>query len=301
METDPDSRKKAIEHAINAARAQKPAYIEMCALLEPLFLLQEEARAVLRLAPLDISPEDAERARKERSPLLKRWEFPVDVHSAGVVFDGMKNHIPLKNSQLSTAWEALSQAISKTSGEARQALWESFLHHEMEPWEEWVDMKDVDVSSLLFLARSALRPSVEWTAENLSARFPIPKDWLKGYCPVCGSLPSLLFLEGDGERKAHCSWCGSRWDLYRLQCPYCDNRLHESLGYLYVEEEPQNRVQYCRLCKMYFKQLDARERATPFLFPLEEWTTLHLDLIAQRAGWLQPLSPSPAVYGEGRP
>jgi hypothetical protein len=33
-------------------------------------------------------------------------------------------------------------------------------------------------------------------------------------------------------------------------------------------------------------------------FPLEEWTTLHLDLIAQRAGWKQPPSPSPKVYGD---
>jgi FdhE protein len=31
--------------------------------------------------------------------------------------------------------------------------------------------------------------------------------------------------------------------------------------------------------------------------PLEEWTTLHLDFLAQREGWQQPPSPAPTLYG----
>jgi FdhE protein len=91
-------------------------------------------------------------------------------------------------------------------------------------------------------------------------------------------------------------WCATRWDLHRLQCPYCENRDHESLGYIGIEEEPRNRVVYCNICRFYFKQIDMRELAYAPYLPLEEWTTLHLDLLALKAGWGQPPSPAPAVY-----
>jgi len=230
-------------------------------------------------------------------PLLRRWEFPMDTQAAEALLKGMKENIPSENRQLLDAHTALSQSLEKHANR-KEAVWQSFLQHEWEPWEEWVDTRDVDVASLLFLARSFLRPSLEWTAEDLLKRFPLPASWLKGYCPVCGSLPALLTLEGEGERRAHCSWCGTHWGLHRLQCPYCDNRRHESLGYISIEAEPHYRIQYCSLCRSYFKLIDTREQLDPPCLPLEEWTTLHLDLLAQRAGWTQPASPSPVVYGE---
>ena len=46
--------------------------------------------------------------------------------------------------------------------------------------------------------------------------------------------------------------------------------------------------------------IDARERLDFPYLPLEEWTTLHLDLLAQKDGWKLPASPSPAVYTETR-
>jgi hypothetical protein len=49
---------------------------------------------------------------------------------------------------------------------------------------------------------------------------------------------------------------------------------------------------------MYFKLIDTRELLDPIYFPLEEWTTLHLDLVARKEGWEQPPSPSPVVYGK---
>ena len=124
-------------------------------------------------------------------------------------------------------------------------------------------------------------------------------DWQRGYCPVCGSLPSLLYLHGEGERRGYCSWCGTEWTLHRLQCPHCDNRRHESLGYLYLDEQPDSRIQYCRICKIYFKLYDTREWLDPPFWPAIEWTSLHLDLLAQREGWLQAPSPAPAMYGTG--
>jgi FdhE protein len=228
-------------------------------------------------------------------PLLNRWDFPLDSHAASQLFARIAAFIPEDNLSMRAAHAALANALKGHPAEAPD-IWASFLQHELDPWEEWISTERIDVPSLLFLARAVIRPSIEWTAEDLTSRFPVPAEWLRGHCPVCGSLPSLLTLRGEGERRAHCSWCGTEWGLHRLQCPHCDNRAHESLGYLYAEDDPSYRVQYCRLCKAYFKLLDTRENLDPPCVPLEEWTTLHLDLIAQREGWKTPPSPAPAVY-----
>jgi len=289
------AEKDRIRRALDLARAQRPAYKELLPLLEALFELQIHAKETLNLPSKELSSEWVKTRWENGFPLLNRWEFPVDFDAADRIFWGIREHIPPANPQLRKGWEILSRAFEKAPSE-KPSVWGSFLQHENEPWQMWVDMEESELAPVLFLARSCLRPSIESVEADLVSRFPVPRDWFKGYCPVCGSLPSLLYLIGQGERWATCSWCGAEWVLHRLQCCYCDNRAHESLGYLYIEDEPGYRVQYCRLCKFYFKTVDLRERDDNRYFPLEDWTTLHLDLLAQEAGWRQAPSPSPTVY-----
>ena len=300
MKTDIEETINRIKSCFALARTTKPAYEEFYPFLEALFLIQAKFKNSLKLVPLEISSDRVEIKLHAGFPLLHRWDFPIDLQAADSVLSLVKDHIPESNEDLSKAWTALFQA-SECHTAHKAELWRSFMQHELEPWEEWVVTEGINISSLLFLARSCVRPSLEWVAEDLVSRFPIPEAWLKGYCPICGSLPALLFLSGEGERKAYCSWCGMIWGQHRLQCPYCENRYHESLGYLFAEAELPYRAHYCRLCKHYFKQIDAREFVNFPYLPLEEWTTLHLDLLAQQAGWQTAPSPSPAVYGDPKP
>jgi len=297
LKTDAGETIEKIKSSFALAKTGKPAYAEFYPFLEALFLIQTQVKSLLKLVPLELSSDLVKTKWAEGFPLLRRWDFPLDSEAAETVLAQVKDHIPESNQEFPKAHAALIQAFECHPAQ-KAVVWQSFLQHDWEPWEEWVKTEGVNISSLLFLARSCLRPSLEWVAEDLLRRFPLPDTWLKGYCPVCGSLPALLFLSGGGERKAYCSWCGTIWGLHRLQCPYCDNRYHESLGYLFAEAEPHYRAHYCRLCKHYFKQIDARERLDFPYLPLEEWTTLHLDLLAQQAGWKQPPSPSPAVYAD---
>ncbi|MFZ2446250.1 MAG: formate dehydrogenase accessory protein FdhE [Syntrophobacteraceae bacterium] len=300
MDTAVNQEKDRIERAIALARVERPTYSGIYSFLEELFLARAEVRSDLRLDIPPISAELAATKWENGFPLLNRWDFPIDVRAAEHILDEIGRAVPVDNLQLAKAFLVLRSSVPEEFAE-KARFWNSFLHHELEPWEEWVggaDTGGIDLASLMFLARSAAKPSLEQAAERLLEIHPAPTGWLRGYCPVCGSLPSLLYLEGEGERRAFCSWCATKWDLHRLQCPNCDNRYHESLGYLALEAEPQNRITYCTLCKCYFKQLDTRELAYPPYLPLEEWTTLHLDLLAQKEGWVQPPSPSPAVYGK---
>ena len=299
MNTEVKETFEKIKQSFALARTEKAAYEEFYPFLEALFLIQAALKSSLKLLPPELSSDLVRTKWAEGFPLLRRWEFPVDVEAAETILTQVKAHIPEANHAFRDSHAALRQALDRHADQ-KTAIWQSFLEHDWDPWEEWVMTEDIDISSLLFLARSCLRPSLDRVAEDILRRFPLPDTWLKGYCPICGSLPALLFLQVEGERKGYCSWCGTIWGMHRLQCPSCDNRLHESLGYFQVEGEAQYRVNYCRLCKSYFKMIDTRERLDFPYLPLEEWTTLHLDLLAQKDGWQQPASPSPAVYTELR-
>lgn len=284
-----------IKQSFALAAEEKPAYAELYPWLEGLFLIQAQAKRHIEIESPAITSESAQTRWSHGFPLLQRWELPVNVEAAETILQRMQGCLPAGNRQLSDAWEALSESLLQHAG-FEEDFWRSFLQQDLGPWEEWVASEGLDFASVIFLARSCMRPSFEVVAEDLVGRFPVPESWGLGYCPVCGSLPALLHLQGEGERGAFCSWCGTQWVLQRLQCPYCDNRNHEALGYLYAEAEPHYRIQYCESCRHYFKLIDLRERLYPPFLPLEEWTTLHLDLIAQRAGWIQAPSVAPGTY-----
>jgi len=298
MSGDPNLEGDEIQRAVALARVERPAYSHLYDFLEALFLANAGIRSRLHVDIPSIDNSLAKTKWENGFPLLNRWDFPIDTAAAEDLFAGIEESLPKKSQKLMHAYESLRRAIAAHS-EHSSEFWCSFLEYETGPWQELLDMGPKTYpASVLFLARSAIKPSLELTARALLEIHALPPAWLKGYCPVCGSLPSLLYIHGEGARKAFCSWCATRWDLNRLQCPYCENRDHESLGYIGIEEEPQNRIIYCSVCKFYFKQIDVRELAYASYFPLEEWTTLHLDLLAHKTGWLQPPSPAPAVYAK---
>ena len=284
-----------IEAAFGTVGKQNAPYRVWYPFLKRLFLAQAAAKERMHL-PLTMPDRLAVQTRWEAGfPLLQRWEFPVDTGVAESILQPMLDSVPEGNGPLRTAHAALTTALVKHVGERRE-IWASFLHHELEPWEAWIDTSECGTAALIFWGRACLRPSLEWTAERLLEAHPLVDTWQQGYCPICGSLPALLYLHEEGQRRGFCSWCATEWGMARLQCPYCDNRDHETLGYLYAESEPTYRIQYCQKCHMYFKQVDQREQLDALFLPLEEWTTLHLDYLAQKDGWQQPPSPSPAVY-----
>lgn len=285
-----------IQAAFRTPQKQNVPYRVWYPFLEALFLAQAAGKKQMQhsLSGLDVL--GVQTRWDAGFPLLQRWEFPLDIDVAEGIFRLLLDCLPLGNEPLRLGHAALSAALTRHPEEHRE-IWTSFLQHELEPWEAWIEAAECGAAPLVFWGRACLRPSLEWTAERLLQEFPLADSWQQGYCPVCGSLPALLYLQQEGQRLAFCSWCGTEWRMARLQCPFCDNRDHDSLGYLFAENEPEYRVQYCDQCKKYFKMIDQRERMDALLLPLEEWTTLHLDYLAQRDGWQQPPSPSPAVYG----
>jgi len=157
--------------------------------------------------------------------------------------------------------------------------------------EQVADEFGLDKKVFSFLTMSSLKPSIETGMGQFRSQLD-PETWLKGYCPMCGSLPSLSLLkEETGKRYLLCSYCGYQWRIDRLFCPFCRNTGQESLHYFYGEGEEAYRIDLCDKCHQYIKTIDYRNLAESDPF-LEDLATLHLDILATQKSYERPV-PNP--------
>lgn len=106
--------------------------------------------------------------------------------------------------------------------------------------------------------------------------------WMRRYCPTCGAAPAMAWLQGVDPgrlRLLACGRCGTRWRYKRTECPFCE---HDSqrLAIVAVEGEAL-RIDHCESCRGYVKTYAGQGDEA---FYLADWTSLHLDLIAQERG-----------------
>ncbi len=119
-----------------------------------------------------------------------------------------------------------------------------------------------------------------WRGEGGGER---DEKWLRRYCPLCGSLPAMAQLIGaDAGRKRllACGACGTRWVFKRTKCPFCEAD-SERLSTVTVEGQSGLRIDYCEPCRGYVKTYDGQGNEALLL---ADWTSLHLDLVAQDRG-----------------
>lgn len=191
------------------------------------------------------------------------------------------------------------------------ALAEAVLSETAESVENIAAHLNVPVQVLLFafsfMLGPVLRALVELSPQGDGKEAPWNEEgaWRQGYCPVCGSGPSIAYLDrpvfdeknaflagGGGKKHLHCSLCGTDWSFRRGACPFCGE---EGTGVMEILKESGNalgeRLDWCTKCKTYCPAVDLRERdAMPDLDALA-LGMLHMDMVAAQKG-LQPLHPA---------
>jgi FdhE protein len=150
------------------------------------------------------------------------------------------------------------------------------------------DLK-LDSGLLWTFAQNALKPALRAWCRQLS---PLAEGthWHRGSCFMCGADATLGELQENNQVKhLRCSRCGADWLFRRLQCSYCGNEDHMTLGYLYSENQGEKfRVEVCENCKGYLKVIAAFTPTTPEMLAVEDLATLHLDYIARESGYKKP-------------
>jgi FdhE protein len=115
------------------------------------------------------------------------------------------------------------------------------------------------------------------------ARWRDEERWLPNDGPACGAPPAMAQLVGvDPGRKRFlvCGACRTRWRYRRTACPFCESDSLR-LGIVGVEGEGGLRIDHCADCRGYLKTLDGQADQDLLL---ADWTSLHLDVIAQDRG-----------------
>jgi FdhE protein len=213
--------------------------------------------------------------------LVREDDFPVDMEASVGLFHALcrigktaNPHMAEQIGRMETALEAGKLDLKKllTGGGKEQAS------------EHVKADLGLDKQVLSFLIRNSIRPSIEAGMEQLRNELE-PETGRTTHCPICGCLPDLNLLRGEGGmRYSLCSCCGYPWRIDRLSCAVCGNKEPGALQYFYGEGEGACRIDLCDQCHHYIKTIDTRnlEASDPCL---EDIATLHLDVVAVQKGY----------------
>lgn len=112
-------------------------------------------------------------------------------------------------------------------------------------------------------------------------------EWAHGYCPLCGSWPTLVEAVQD-ERRLRCSCCACAWTLPGAACIYCGNAGDTFRSVSPDEQHPGRSVELCGACKGYAKTLPVVASAQFPLVAIADLGSMDLDMAAMQAGFSRP-------------
>jgi FdhE protein len=225
-------------------------------------------------------------------PGIPRWEDYAKDFDAGVpLLRSVETGVDLE--PVGGVSAALAERLAAHSPAGRQAAEASLLceqlRRESEPSRRVADWLLGDQS----FAPSApgLLRYLGWTA---AARYLMPlvdafdrwrgeDRWLRRYCPTCGSAPAMAQLIVDDQSRKRllcCGCCRTRWQYRRTACPFCENDPLR-LSVVAIEGEGGLRIDYCESCKGFLKTYVGQGDEGVLL---SDWTSIHLDLVAQDRG-----------------
>jgi FdhE protein len=277
-----------LKERIQQIKKKRPGYGEILDFYQKVKEAQDSIKASLKIDPVQLKKEWKELLAKEGFSLIQKEDFPLDIEASVKLFQALCQIGKEVNPHMAEQVGKIKEILANKRIDLKKSLKEGVKEQRIE---QIADEFGLDIKVFSFLIQRSIKPSIEAGMEQLHSELD-PETWLKGYCPVCGSLPSLSLLkEETGKRYLLCSYCGYQWRIDRLFCPFCDNREQESLHYLFAEGEEAYRIDLCDKCHQYIKTIDYRnlEESDPVL---EDLATLHLDILASQKGYKRPV-PNP--------
>jgi FdhE protein len=283
-----DKKLDKLGERIQQIKKKRPGYGEMLDFYQKVREAQDKINASLKIDSTPLRKEWKQLLSKEGFSLIQKEDFPLDIESSVKLFRTLCQLGRNANPHMADQVRKIEEVIGHDRIDLRKLLEGGWREEKIE---KVVDELALDRKVFLFLIQSSIRPSIEAEVEQFRSELD-PGTWLKGFCPLCGSLPSLSLLKGEvGKRYFLCSFCGYQWRTDRIFCPFCNNKDQESLHYFYGEGEETHRIDLCDKCHRYIKLIDYRnlEESDPVL---EDLATLHLDLLASQKGYKRPV-PNP--------
>ncbi len=277
-----------LKKRIQQLKKKRPGYKEILDFYQKVREEQEKIKVSLKLQPIHIKKEWKELLAQEGFPMLEKKDFPIDIEASMALFQSLCQIGKDSNPHMAQEVTKMGEILDQKKIDLMKLLVRGV---EEGRSDEIAQQLGFDKKVLSFFTQESIRPSIEAAVENLRTEVEA-EDWLKGYCPICGSLPHLSLLKEEaGKRYLLCSFCGYQWRIERLFCPFCSNKTPESLHYFYAEGEGTYRIDLCDKCHQYIKTIDVRKLEELDL-NLEDLATVHLDILASQRGYKKGV-PSP--------
>jgi FdhE protein len=272
-----------VNRAVDTVIQNNPAYADMLGFYGRLFDAQEQSKSRLQIEPLQI-PDDVRAVKaQEKFPLIEIKDFVYDSAESAHLFVTIGKLAKEANPKLAASAAIILNAVDTKLDPEK--LFSAFLNGNEALFENVSQALEIEKQVLGFITYNSLKPCLCAGAVQLAAYLSKNEPWMKGYCPICGSAPILSILEGEGARSLICSFCWHSWSVKRVYCPFCDSSDSKGLHYFFSEEEPNLRVDLCDQCHKYLKTLDTRQADRLIYPPLEQVSTLHLDIKAREEGF----------------
>lgn len=275
---------------IELHRKINPVYEKLLNFYGRIATEQAAVRSGLTIQPPSINSDLKQSQMKEGFPLLEKQDFIPDIPSSTRLFESICNIARNENEKMKETVQAIEEAKAINALNLKDLLKrfydDSFI-------ETVAGEFNIDTVILKFLIFESVQPSIAANVEKIGDQIDV-KNWLRGYCPVCGSLPQISLLKDEGQRSFRCSLCGFEWPSERLKCPFCENRDHDKLHYFYAEGNESHRVDLCDSCHQYIKTVDARKLDYEPDLAIEDIVTIHLDILASEKGYKRPV---PGFWG----
>jgi len=272
-----------VKKAVEAVKKSRPAYQDMLDFYGRVFDAQADSKGRVHIDPLHIPEKMLSAKVRGKFPLVEIKEFIFDENESGSLFMTLCSLSKNANPKLAATAEVLLNEVDKKI--PLKGLFSGLLIGDEALFENIILEFEIDKQALGFITYNSLKPSLSLCADQLATYLSKDEPWLKGYCPICGSPPILSILGEEGARRLICSFCWHEWAAKRVFCPFCENRDNTTQQYFYSDEEIEFRVDVCDNCKKYLKTLDARKADRLIYPPLEQISTLHLDLKAKEMGF----------------
>lgn len=275
----PDQVKKAVA----VVQEQRPAYAELLNFYKRIFTAQEESKLRINIKPILISEDILSLKVREHLPLISVSDFAIDLEASKMLLKNICSIAQDTGNDMAVSARELSHA-AETGKIDTELLFSGILNEDDSFFEKIATEFEIRKNVLAFIAYGSINPCLCLCADQVSTYLDKNDRWEKGYCPVCGSQPCLSMVRGEGERFLFCGFCWQKWAVQRIYCPFCDNNDSRSLHYFFSEQEKEYRVSVCDKCGKYIKTVDTRKSERIFYPPLEQVSTLHLDMMAKEKG-----------------
>jgi len=272
---------KTIEHY----KSEQPHYGELLDILQDILILREEKRRLSGASLVSMEEKIAERKIGGGFPLVDFSGGVLHLEEPEAYFRDLleigRKKSPEEVDRILEELETGALSYEKVVRESFSEAGDETAGDKDEDDEESGDVFDL----LSLFIEESLRPSLERVAEIYA---PLLKKtpWNEGFCPICGREPKIAEIrEEEGRRFLFCNQCGYEWSFNRIRCPFCGNDDQDSLAYFTVEGEEQYRVDVCNNCNRYIKTVDFRKMDRAACLDVEDFATIHLDILANEEGY----------------